>query len=183
MNRVPLFLIVFLAVAVLALATFALSPTLMGGAAIDYNNFVIFIELAVIGTVIGFGWLAFGYATPTKAWLVPLGVVAAWCLVVGALTFVANASARGHEETVLREAEERADALRVPNQVDSKGVAYPPEYVRQQLDDVQSEIWRTIERRNYKTMGVYLSLGMLLVGAAAAGKFALLYRQRSRASS
>jgi len=132
---------------------------------------------------LGFGWLAFGYATPTKVWLVPLGVVAAWCLVVGGMTLLTNVMAKSHEETSLREAEERADALRAPNQVDSKGEAYPPEYVRQQLDDLQDEIKRTRERRNYMAMGVYLSLGMLLVGLASAGKFALLFRQRNRASS
>jgi hypothetical protein len=182
MNRVPVFLIVFLAVAVLALATFALSPTLMGGAAIDYNNFVIFIELAVIGTVLGFGWLAFGYAQPTKVWLIPLGVVAAWCLVVGGMTLLTNVIAKSHEETSLREAEERADALRAPNQVDSKGQSFPDDYIRRQLGDIEDEIKRTRERLNYKAMGVYLSLGMLLVGVASAGKFALLFRQRNRAS-
>ena len=183
MTRVPLFLVILLAVSALARATFALSPVLMGGGAIDYDDFFWFILIALAGVVAGFGWLALGYAEPTRAWLIALGVGAAWCLVVGVLTLMANANARGHWETSLREVEARAEQLLAPNQVDSKGEAYPPEYVRQQLDDVQSEIWRTIERRNYKTVGVYLSLGMLLVGAAAAGKFALLYRQRSRAAS
>lgn len=182
MTRVPLFLVILLAVSVLALATFALSPKLMGGAAIDYNDFVLFIELAVIGTVIGFGWLAFGYAQPTKAWLVPLGITAAWCLVVGLLTLFTNYSGRSYWAGSLQEAQQRADELRGPGVADSKGEAYPADYVRKQLDDAEADIRHAQESRDYKQSGVYLSLGMLLVGLASAGKFAHLFRKRDRAA-
>ena len=182
MNRVPLFLVILPAISVLALATFALSPVLMGGGAIDYEDFFSLILFATIATVSGFGFLAAGFAQPTNAWIIPLGLVAAWCLVVGLLTLFTNNSGRSYWAGNLQEAQQRAEQLRGPGIADSKGEALPADYVRKQLDDAEADIRHAQESRVYKQSGVYLSLGMLLVGLLSAGKFALLYRQRNRAS-
>jgi len=182
MNRLPLFLVIFLAVSVLALATFALSPVLMGGAAIDYSDFFWFILLALVGTVVGFGWLALARAVATREWLVPLGLVAIWCLVIGLLTLFTNFSGRSYWAANLQEAQVRAEQLRGPGIADSKGQELPADYVREQLDDAAADIRYAQESRNYKQSGVYLSLGMLLVGLISVGKFALLFRQRSLAT-
>jgi hypothetical protein len=171
-----------LAVAILSLATFALAPVLMGGGAIDYNDFFSLILFATIAAVSGFGFLAVGFAEPTKAWLIPLGITATWCLVIGLLTLFTNYSGRSYWAGNLQEAEVRSEQLRGPGIADSKGEAFPAEYVRKQLDDAEADIRHAQESRDYKQSGVYLSLGMLLVGLLSAAKFALLFRQRSRAS-
>ena len=181
MNRVPLFLVIFLSVAVLALATFALSPVLMGGGAIDYDDFFWIILIALVGTVIGFGWLGLARAMPTREWLVPIGLVAAWCLIIGLLTLFTNFSGRSYWAGNLQEAEQRAEQLRGPGIATSKGEALPADYVRKQLDDAAADIRHAQESRDYKQSGVYLSLGMLLIGLISAGKFALLFRQRNPA--
>ncbi len=178
MNRLPLVALVALAVSLLALATFSLSPVLMGGGAIDYNDFFWFILASLAGTVASFAWLAFARARPTREWLVSLGLVAGWCLVIGLLTLLTNYMGRAHWAESLQVAEERAEQLRGPGTADSKGEALPPNYVREQLDDADDDIKQSREHRDYKQTSVYLSLAMLLVGLVSAAKFAQLYRQR-----
>ncbi|MBX9788566.1 MAG: hypothetical protein K2Y37_06585 [Pirellulales bacterium] len=180
MNRLPMFAVVAFAVCLLALATFAVGPVLMGGGPLDFNDFLPLILASLAGTLACFGWLALARAVPTREWLVALGLVAAWCLVIGLLTLMTNVNGRSYWAGQLRSAEERAYST--GGQADSKADSLTEEQSRQRIDDAREDIQQARESRDYKTKGCFLSLAMTAVGLVAAGRFALLFRQRARAA-
>jgi hypothetical protein len=182
MNRLPTFAVVALAVCLLALATSAVGPVLMGSGALDFSDFFPVILVSLAATVAGFAWLAFTRAVPTHEWLVPLGTVAGWCTVIGLLTLLTNYSGRAHWAEELQDAEERTSQLRGPGLADSKGEVVTPDALRAQLDDAQADVKQALEQRDYKTKGCYLSIAMTMLGLVAGGKLAQLYRQRQRAA-
>jgi len=165
-------------VCLLGLLTSALLPVLSGGSALDYDDFFPGIVVSALGAGGFLGWIVMACGTPSRNWVLPMGLVAAWGALVGAASALSCHAQLSANEGFLRSAEERAERYRGDNVADEKGDPLSQQTVRDERDRAQADVARLQETVRRKKSGRLAGLVFLVVGVAAGVIFVSLKRRK-----
>lgn len=165
-------------VCLLGLLTSALLPVLSGGSALDYDDFFPGIVVSALGAGGFLGWIVVACGTPSRNWVLPIGLVAAWGGLVGAASVLSCHAQLLANEGFLRSAEERAERYRRDTVTDDKGDPVAQQTVRDERDRAQADVARHQAAIQQKKLGRLAGLVFLVVGVAAGVIFVSLKRRR-----
>jgi type VI protein secretion system component VasK len=162
----------------LVFLTSALFPALSGDGSISYYDFFPVMLVSALTAAGLLTWIVAAWAKPSWQWLIPIGIVASWGIIIGALTIFSNQAGISFCQSQLMNATERAEHYRSDAVREGKDAELPESYVQQQRDTAQVEIERCREDIQRHQSGRLMGAVFLLVGLASAIKFALMMRRR-----
>lgn len=154
----------------LVLVTCALLPTLIG----DYQeSWMWLIMLSFFATLAFSGWIVAAFATASRVWLISLGILAVWGVLLGSATTLKNYEDYSFHSSQVVSGRERTERMRTEAGKDSTPRS------QGEIDRAREDEVRTQTNVDRAKRGLTFSVPILLVGLAAAVKTALLARSRT----
>jgi hypothetical protein len=157
-----------------ALVTGALLPaTANGGTAEDQ---LLLTLPAVVGLAGFLGWIVIKAASPSPKWIIPLAVVAAWGVVVGALVVFSNWSAWNFYADDLQLQIEQTERIRQGNSgdMDPDPPGTPEQIAESRAEEEESREMVSLSKRSVLWGGVLVLIGL------ASGMMAARLRHKGR---
>jgi hypothetical protein len=160
-----------------ALVTGALLPaTANGGSA---EELLLLTLPAVVGLAGFLGWIVIKAASPSPKWIIPLAVVAAWGVVVGALVVLSNWSAWNFYAEDLQSQIEQTERIRQGNSggKDSDSAETPEQIAEIRAEEDESREMVSRSKRSVLWGGVLVLIGI------ASGLVAARLRRKGRTTA
>lgn len=152
----------------LVLVTCALLPTLVGD---DHETWMWLIRLSFFATLAFCGWIVAAFATASRVWLIALGAVATWGILLGSATTLKNYNDYSFHSSQVVSGRERTERMRT--ETDKDGMRRS----QKDIDRAREDEERTQTNVDRAKRGLTFSVPILLVGLVAAAKTVLLVRR------